>query len=921
MKNAVNKFVSYLKNVFNTNGKSRFSLFVYCAICVSAFVTMIMQSPFFVEKGLNSFFAIFWIVVLALSIILNYKRFLDILFVLIIISIPFLLYSFIGKMAVGNSLINELFRCLLISFAIYIIGNIYSPYLTEEKFNFLLLTFVSGLVVTCIIIFFTKIVGSNLDSNVYAYGSKNSTGPLLVASSLICLYLSKKFKSTKFVFYLISAFFCIFVFLIKCRAAIVSIPVLWVYILLEICIKKKEKMLFAGLTLVALILLFCIAPLRELLINKIILNASTGLNNISSGRISLISEELSKANLIIGTSGSYVDCFPVCILINYGFIGTILFTPFIVFPFIAINKINLRSFRFFAFMLMITYFINGFFEGYGYIGTGVKVLPLWLIIGLLANNFPVSKREFKVLEFLKQKDNFINACQALGVLLICVFTSQSLFEKLSLAIYKKVPNFSKTEITYVEADSVKINGPEILCTGQKMHYNLDIFPENATDKGANWEIWGNTEGVYAFDDITGEIKALKECGGFTLRASHGKNYSISDRIIIKTISPNDYSFSNFQIYSNKNNSNEIKVNENLRICYSRDYVPDSVRVTYFSSNNKITISDKGIITALEEGDVTVFAKIENNAGTFVSNELSFSIKGTMDAEKKIDVSKIGNTVFYENNEYNFNNLLGIDDSADSFAIIVDDCIIDNGSFTFSKAGTHRIVVIDSKDKVVLNKEITVLENKLVGFLYKGPYIVQLGKNDIQLYTKFENGFERKAISSDFVHHNERKELRSWHSKNGLSDDLLHFDAVKVGNCSFNYVSTIDSKINLSIKLTVTDLDPSSYIRNSKVLGISIFAILSILLIVFSFNLSNGRRILISNIALGVGSIGVLTVISALNNLMVASGIVVLSLTLIFMVLFSLFGILKNIRLNVLNIERIDDDGYMLKPKRFNIIIE
>ena len=225
-------------------------------------------------------------------------------------------------------------------------------------------------------------LGSDLtDSVQYAYASKNSIG-ILIVLMVIATSNIKFSKKYEWIINILKVWFIIFLFLLQNRTGLL---ILLSYYLITIIIKKRKINIYKVLFFISIIVLFFVFK------NKILnflewslrLNVSKNLDDLSSGRLTLIKKAIEsfKNNIWIGIPKYYIDNFFVCILAEYGLIGSSI--VFAIVGTVIVDCIKyLNKKNNLMFFLMIVPLIASLFEAMPPFAPGAIYCTFWFIYGL-----------------------------------------------------------------------------------------------------------------------------------------------------------------------------------------------------------------------------------------------------------------------------------------------------------------------------------------------------------------------------------------------------------------------------------------------------------------------------------------------------------------------------------------------------------
>ncbi len=228
-----------------------------------------------------------------------------------------------------------------------------------------------------------------LNASGYIYTAKNSIAVIFLTAIVLIYYFM--FKKLKTISIILMTLLSLFVFMLKSRATILSWCVFMIYIL---CIGAKgiiRKLIGVFVCALAVIAVLTIPVLREIVIDQTILNNRTAdIGTLTSGRdvhYEIFADMFPKY-AIIGTGGTYLESFPLAVLLSFGILGAI---PIFLLSFYPALKAIRDKMKYreknntlltVIFILCILLWVNGLFEELTPFGPGVKCYMLWMLTGL-----------------------------------------------------------------------------------------------------------------------------------------------------------------------------------------------------------------------------------------------------------------------------------------------------------------------------------------------------------------------------------------------------------------------------------------------------------------------------------------------------------------------------------------------------------
>ncbi len=285
---------------------------------------------------------------------------------------------------------SNLFRPINLCVFIMIVGVLASKYFDYEDLKFISLAYIISSLVLALYIYFNIFAGIDwAGTDRYLYSSKNSAGQIFLIAIFLVVFLF--LKKHKFISILLIVFFAMLIFMMKSRSTIVSLFIAIVFFVILVPKKTWQKLFGIFVIAFAVFLVFKQEDLYNLFIKEIMLNNKdiSDITAISSERdlhLEYFRENFSDYWLM-GTGGTYLESFPLAVLMSYGVFLGIPVLLFSILPLlVGINYVNKKQVRFLCLIVIILSLImltNGIFEEQSPFGPGVKCYFLWLVAGLL----------------------------------------------------------------------------------------------------------------------------------------------------------------------------------------------------------------------------------------------------------------------------------------------------------------------------------------------------------------------------------------------------------------------------------------------------------------------------------------------------------------------------------------------------------
>ena len=865
LKCSFKSLISYIKNAFTVDAETKLQRFwvkaFFTSIIIAIVFSTLSQLPIFVDTGLNTFTLFFWIVVLLVALLADYKLILTWLFNSFIFIVPFLIYSLFGLLFKINYFTSNMFRLLLQASILLGIGSFSKHKLRIDQIKFLGHIFCFSCFLLATIIFVTVIVPSlgNISGPIYVYTSKNSTSPILFCSSIILFFLSNK-KIHNLISFVYFFYIVAFIFLVKCRTVLIAVlPVLFVLIYKFGSSKLFFITLIATFTVFSIV--FFIPSLNALIIQKMILNNKTNWDDIFSGRLSLIAENVGKIRFFFGSPGFYVDCMPVSMIINDGIFGFILLLPLVLLPLYITIKTKNSYIKILSICLCIAFYLNSILEGYGIFGPGNKVLILWLFFGYSYSEVYSGHKVFKnFFIFSKSKISLIPE-SAFFTFLLCGFVAASVLLGTSptlnsMASEKILTRFDSNkgnpEYIYPERLTFDETNETTFCVGQSYTFNYTIYPENSTDKAIHPLAWSVSADTVSFD-LGNEVRAhFYKPAQFMIDTYSEKVKNVRTQNFIHVVDPSDYSFNKILIGTLDGEQISLDINQRKTITFDKDYIPDINYLKFISSDESVAKVINGEIIAISKGNCEIYAVGANGKSTTPSNVITVSVNNKifkMPDEVLLDVD---DQSFYTSTKYCINPT--ILNSHDDFKLFLNGELVGVNVCEFSteKVGTN-ILKIQSVSMPEKYFDFTFAVNKLMPLSFKSGgdnwFIKKNGPQKVQLLIEFNDGSVRDAELKDLQYRYEDFKNRASRIRSGtVGNDALTFLPLFSGTSVLEYIAKEDNSVKILLPVKSSSFSQKEFATYSQNISSSIS---SLLLVVgtFVFSLSKQKKFYIHLIIL------------------------------------------------------------------------
>ena len=362
--------------------------FIIVAFCCS----IISQFPIVLASGVDGVLKLIWVLLFPISLLKNGFKMFDrkivnlwiifgafniFIFVCQIMNVGIDYYEFGGD--AYNIFIS--FLILTVSYGLALNVDI-KKYIPIIAFSIVLFSFILSYY-----IYVDYIAKSNITDIEYAYSAKNSSGQILLGGALIgaILWMPKK-NWLKLPYMAMILFLILIVFMLKSRATLAG----FAFVVFSLILKSKKKSLRIALVLSVAVLILVIAlnqTAYDVIVNSIIYGGRKGddMDSVSSGRLTFIHYALMKIDdsPIIGNGVYYVDCMPINIIVQYGFLGGVFIASMLLMLYRSVKKMSVNGeFGLIVYLLFMVYMINSLFEAYTPFGPGMKCFELWAFFGI-----------------------------------------------------------------------------------------------------------------------------------------------------------------------------------------------------------------------------------------------------------------------------------------------------------------------------------------------------------------------------------------------------------------------------------------------------------------------------------------------------------------------------------------------------------
>ena len=365
------------------------------------FLTVMSQLPQIVELGISSILSqIVWILFLLWALVIKkctftIRKVQVPLFTTLCTSIFMITASIITGIQYYTS---SVYMSFLLSVFMLFVGILVAPKLNKDDLLICGKWYVYASLIVAVITFFAYFWGVSISGAGYIYASKNSLAVILMTAVVIIVSGLNRKDTTKWISFIEIAFLIVMIAILKCRAVLVSVPVIILIAIFTSGLSKKIK-----LTIVVLCGVFCALLLNDQVYQIVIediLFAGQGdsLIESSSGRLDMwlnFFDDM-EGKWLIGDGTSFRESLFLEAIINYGLIIGGAFIAYALWPLfkgISMYKHNRNQFSYLLVMIAVVYIIDAVFEQLAPFGPGARCFYLWIVFGVLISNPSLTKKE------------------------------------------------------------------------------------------------------------------------------------------------------------------------------------------------------------------------------------------------------------------------------------------------------------------------------------------------------------------------------------------------------------------------------------------------------------------------------------------------------------------------------------------------
>ena len=320
----------------------------------------------------------------------------------------FFLVLILTVLGSGNTYFNSSI-CLTVGITIMIFfcGTALGNKLNENDVEVILRWFVLGTIVMGTVYFFLNLsTGFNLSSRVYNNVSFNKNSASQLISSSICILIigdnRKDIPKYRVLNIGIIIYLTLILLLMRSRSCILCFSFSVIIILLSKYTNKTVKKWIICLSFVAVLVLVFSEGIRKILIEQLLFanRDASSLDDLTSGRITIYSGfgNLIKGHEFVGNGALYFECFYLSAIVQFGIPVGLFLWGYVAYAIYSVKKIySYFCYGWLMMILVLSYSLNGLFEGLPPFGPGTKNFLLWLVFGIASSQlFYIDKRSINM---------------------------------------------------------------------------------------------------------------------------------------------------------------------------------------------------------------------------------------------------------------------------------------------------------------------------------------------------------------------------------------------------------------------------------------------------------------------------------------------------------------------------------------------
>lgn len=364
------------------------SFFVRILLSITILASLMSQVPLILEMGYDVYFKAVWFVPFIIFLFHHSKTMTEppMMFMYIAVGTMTAYCAIMDAVSLEKYLNVDIYNMWISMMVAATSYSIYRHYGSDGMLRDIAVCSIISSLVLCYVLQTQYFVDYDLMDRVFAFNAKNSMGQILLNCAIvIVLFPISRIMLFRFVQWFTIVPIVVMLFMLKSRSTLVGFFFVVFYMILQ-SRDKRIRWLTLAVVLAFIIYLLSNAEAFNTIVYGILMAGRdvNDVNEVSSERIQTISEalEIIPDNILFGVGNKYVDCMPISMMLQFGFIGFVIVITYIGILFRKIVKLDLQNnIHLATFLIFVAMVLNSLFEAWPPFGPGVKCFMLWMMLG------------------------------------------------------------------------------------------------------------------------------------------------------------------------------------------------------------------------------------------------------------------------------------------------------------------------------------------------------------------------------------------------------------------------------------------------------------------------------------------------------------------------------------------------------------
>lgn len=364
------------------------SFFVRILLSITILASLMSQVPLILEMGYDVYFKAVWFVPFIFFLFHHSKTMTEppMMFMYIAVGTMTAYCAIMDAVSLEKYLNVDIYNMWISMMVAATSYSIYRHYGSDGMLRDIAVCSIISSLVLCYVLQTQYFVDYDLMDRVFAFNAKNSMGQILLNCAIvIVLFPISRIMLFRFVQWFTIVPIVVMLFMLKSRSTLVGFFFVVFYMIVQ-SRDKRIRWLTLAVALAFIIYLLSNAEAFNTIVYGILMAGRdvNDVNEVSSERIQTISEalEIIPDNILFGVGNKYVDCMPISMMLQFGFIGFVIVITYIGILFRKIVKLDLKNnIHLATFLIFVAMVLNSLFEAWPPFGPGVKCFMLWMMLG------------------------------------------------------------------------------------------------------------------------------------------------------------------------------------------------------------------------------------------------------------------------------------------------------------------------------------------------------------------------------------------------------------------------------------------------------------------------------------------------------------------------------------------------------------